>query len=299
MTDQNSSSQENHIERDLKGLLRWAFGLAFIFLGCLWFSGALNSLAPFLGGQELNDSNVAYIDTVQTQAVKELTTLGAILAVVDVVASVEVGFNFVASAEIGIGHAIQSFALLLRQAMDALVLSTAAFEVLTLLLAISNAVSGPIFAISLICFGALCVVRNFAALPRLHTLVEGVTFTAISLFLLTYIIVPYSIQISAWCSMEITHALHAATRDGLSALDADIVERATNTSTPQDWTKRGTAIAAYEHLSNDLPQKVKSAAWLIWAFWARVLIHAVAIPILVAFVLRQIFHHVLKTALLK
>ncbi len=297
MTEQNVTHAENDAPDVLKSSAQLIIGAVLIALGFLWFTGALNPLSALLGGAALEESNAAYIKSVQAQSVKELVTMGAMLAVVDVISSVEVGFNFVATAEVSIGHALKTFALLLQRAADALMLSTAAFEVVAILLAIAKAISGPLFALSLICLGLLQVSRSFDALANVHRLIHEVTFIVISLFLFSYIILPYSIQISAWCSQEITHALHTATREGLAALETDIVRRSVDAPTPQEWTHKGTTIAAYDHLSHDLPQKVKSAAWLIWAFWARFLVHAILIPLLVVVVLRQFIHRVLRAAM--
>lgn len=272
-------------------------GVALILLGVIWITGLLEPLSGWLGGQRLQASNAAYIEQVQANAAAELATLGAVLAVVDVVASVEVGFNFVASAHIGIGHALESLRLLLTHALEALALSTAAFEVLSLLLSISDAVSGTLFALALISIGALCLARAFAVTDRLHDLIEDAALLSSALFLIAYIVLPYSIQVSAWCSSEITYALHAATRDGLAALHSDVVERATQAKTAADWTAKGTAVSAYEHVANDLPQKTKAAADLLWSFWARMITHALVIPLLSALVLKMLTHRLLRLAL--
>ncbi|MGH1579309.1 hypothetical protein [Planktotalea sp.] len=285
---------ENDVAREIEIGMQLILGIALFVVGLVWFTGVLDPLAQFLGGQQLNESNQAYIQSVQAGAVKELATLGAILAVVDVVSSVELGFNFVASANVSVGHAIHSLGLLLNQGVDALVLSTAAFEVLTFLLAISNAVSGTIFAFAMIGLGLLLIARGMGAEAKLTALLEDVAFIAIALFLFTYIIVPYSIQISAWSSLEITHALHTSTREGLAALHSDIVERATDASSAKEWVKKGTALSAFDHLSNDLTQKVEAAGSLVWSFWARVLTHAILVPLFVGLVLKLVLHRVLK-----
>jgi hypothetical protein len=229
-------------------------------------------------------SNAAYLQTARDAAVADLATLGAIKGVLDIVASARIGFDFLVSADVGVGQGLSALATLVDDAMAAVTLSIAANEALALTLAAAQALTGTLGTAAAFSAG-LCLCVAAARMDRLARIFGEIARIFLLGLFAAHVALPYAVQITGWVALGASDIVHGHVGEGLAALHRDIVGQAAGATRFGDWSDKNAVSAAYDHLNHDIVQKIQATASVSWMHYARAAVFGVAFPLLLVVIL--------------
>ncbi|MEL7466622.1 MAG: hypothetical protein AAFN79_21290 [Pseudomonadota bacterium] len=266
-----------------------ALGLALIGAGVCVLLGVAPSLEAATGGDRIIASNIAYLEAARNAAAADFADIAAMLAIVDIVASTEVGFDFLVSASVEAGQALAALARVLEWAAAITALSAAASEALLILTHVAAAAAQPLLGAAVAALGAYAAARAVGADPRLSRVARRVATLSVTAFLLCHIAAPYAVQMGALASnTAMTLSLNEA-RSGLAAAHRDVAA-ASDDASLSEWGKRAAVTDSYASLRKHASEQRDNVFEFVAAKAATTLTAHVITPLLFLFV----FIHLLK-----
>jgi len=152
----------------------------------------------------LHQQNQTYLNSARALATTDILLFSELLAVTEVARSSDVGVSFFASFNVDVGNILFSFSSLLEQGIDILLASLSAIEFLVLSDDFAGWVSPFLFEVVIISAIAFYISKLLLVPEKISTKMQSFYKLTASLFLFTYIALPYSIHLSSFVSHELT-----------------------------------------------------------------------------------------------
>ena len=273
---------------------RIALGFFFCATALLCGFGLLSPLSSWFNGGHLSQNNETFIITEQQALSKDLALVMAILGTVNVVESLDVGFNFLISAQIGVGNTLNGFAIILERAVETILATIITLEFLAIMLRSSAELAGIGFTLTAFSVGMALMFNTMPNARRVRSITSKIAQLVTACFFVLYLVLPYSVQTVAWLSAKNGHLTYHTARSGLDALHEDLVVRPSKTPTIKQWTEHGTAPAVYNHVTKNLHLKIEAGAHLIWKYSAHMIVYFLILPALFSLLGFFIIHRSMK-----
>ncbi len=229
-----------------------AIGVLFLLIQ----AGVFDGLAGSLGGTQIEDENIGYLQDARDASVDDLIVLSEVLAVLEIIDSASIGFDFFVSADVQVGQGLASLTNGVERALEIAALSAAASEGLIALSLIAQFVTAYLLDAALIALAAYLFVSAISRLHAFTRLARVVAEVFAVLFLVAYLIIPYSIHLSGWVATNAVSALHQESRDKLTALHGDVTGKSVQSDEFDGWSKDDQVKSGFERITSNLTHKI-------------------------------------------
>jgi len=247
-----------------------------LFLGLHHFD-YFSSFSGFFQQEELHYSNVSYLQGLEAQLGKELGHLLALQTLVDVAASSQVGISFILDINVEVGRLLSQLSAVLEKGNEVVLLSLAGIGTIQALSALCEYVSSWFLELFILLL-ALWTVLSWID----RTLLTSVTWHAIlrsagSLFLVSYLIIPYSIHLSSGLSHAVDHYFEdKASYQYFSAMSNEL----SGVNNKGDLKQHAKTSIQFLHKASSakLSQKTQRSSYVVMQFAAKMALTLFIIP---------------------
>jgi hypothetical protein len=202
-----------------------AMAILAVTLGALtvWVAGLFPDLGTLAGGEAIIAANEAYLDEARRAALQDSLLLGEVLALLEVLRSTDLGLELIVSVDVQAGQALSALTAAVERAMGAALTATVLTEALIWLNRI-----GDLVALWALRFGAMALavrmlLRILGAGALLRSLFRRLSEVLVLVFLLGYLVLPYSINLGGALSDSAVGALASDTATTPDRLHTDIL----------------------------------------------------------------------------
>jgi hypothetical protein len=211
--------------------------------------------------------------------------LGEVAALLEVLSSTDIGIELIVSVDVQAGGVLSSLTRALEWALAASTSATIGSHALKFVNAIADQVSANIIIILAWAVIAWMVLRIVPAAPTVRRMTRSIAEVLAVLFMISYLIIPYSINLTGWLSQSVSGSLDP---------DAETVVESFHGATFTDggintdlgfWTRGQNVKSAYEDVTNELPDKVSALMSYTVQKFAHLLIVGVLFPLSVLLML--------------
>lgn len=226
-------------------------------LGLLALAAALHldpvrSWASSAVGAELAQANRALIDEARTTSLRDLALLAEILALLDVVQTAQIGFDFIVSAQIEAGRAIGPVVRGAEFAAMGAAAGVAVYEAIDLVLATARAVSPAILQVALAVGALFLVVQPLHVAHPLRGIADALLRISAGLFLVLFLVLPYSVHLAGQLAAQVPIADYQRHARAPAHLH-DALTSTRDMPGFDGWSDKDVAKRYFEALSTDLP----------------------------------------------
>lgn len=237
-------------------ILRLALaGLAALLL-VLIQTGMFDGFATALGGTQIEVDNIGYLTDARDAAANDFLILSEIFAVLEVIASADVGFDFFVSASVQVGQALAGLSTAIENALLVSAAAAASAEALLAISSIAQFLSQPLLCVALALLAAYFILSAFHRVHTVSRTVRSMTEIVSVLFLVVHLIVPYSIHLSGWIATNAVASLHEESRSRLQSLHGDITDHTIIADGFDSWSKDDQVKAGFERVSKNVTHKI-------------------------------------------
>lgn len=255
------------------------------------------SLADWTGSGQITQSNQAFLEDASEAGLRDTLLLGEVSAFLEILRSTDFGIELIVSVDVQAGQAIST----LVKAVEWAMLAAASGTILSETLLWVNGLTG-VMSLGLLKLGGVAVVfwmvlRILEAKSAWRSIARGFVEVIGLVFLTTYLILPYSINLGGWLTETPHGALYS---DAASTVENFHSETLGDSGLDTDldfWTKSSEVKNAYEGITANLADKVASLTLFALRSMAHMLVVGILFPFLVAVVmvviLRRLFGPIL------
>lgn len=256
-------------------------------LGALtvWVAGLFADLGTLVGGEAILAANEAYLDEARRAALQDSLLLGEVLALLEVLRSTDLGLELIVSVDVQAGQALSALTAAVERAMGAALAATVLTEALIWLNRIGDLVALWALRSGAMALAVWMLLRILGAGALLRSLFRRLSEVLVLVFLLGYLVLPYSISLGGALSESAAGALASDTATTPDRLHTDILGGHGLSTDLSFWSKSGNVRASYETLTSDLADKVSAMSLYGVERLAHLLIVGVLFPAAVALVL--------------
>jgi hypothetical protein len=255
--------------------------LLVIFLGLHHFD-YFASLSGVFQQENLHQSNVFYLQRLEAQLGEELGHLLALQTLVDVAASSQVGISFILDINVEVGRLLSQLSNVLEKGNEVVLLSLAGIGVIQALATLCEYLSPwflEFFIVLLALWSTLSLVdRNILNSSTWHAVLRS----AGSLFLVSYLIIPYSIHLSSGLSNTVDHYFEdKASYQYFSAMSNEL----SGVKNKGDLKQHAKTSIQFLHKASSakLSQKTQRSSYVVMQFAAKMALTLFIIPALLMF----------------
>jgi hypothetical protein len=273
-------------------------GLAILLIGLaiVCFVAWLNGGGGLFFDQTIELSNKSILKEARTAATTDLVTLAAILGVVEVVSSTEIGVDFLISASVEVGQSLSTLVRVLELSISAIVFSAVLSELYLFVIAVAAALNGLFLSAALCSAGLFIILRLTAVSTHFLSVFRTIVIMAFMAFTSTHLVIPYTIQINGWIVSELAGQNIQTQRKGLNDVH-DVIAQQAKAETIKDWGKKSIVKNTFQHLHVNIVQKIEAIARFMWSTMAHALLFGLILPILILIVFYAVTMISLRQAL--
>ncbi len=239
--------------------------------------GHFASLSSLLQQDVLRHSNIDYLTQLEGQLGKELGYLLTLQTLVDVAASSQIGISFILDINVEVGRLLSQLSDVLEKGNEAVLMSIAAVGVLQAILALSEYLSPWFLGEFLVCLTVWCGLAWFDRSVLNNELSHKLLRCLFSLFLMSHMIIPYSIHFSAALSQTVdSYFSDKVSYQYFSHMSNELV----GTNKKGDLKDHAKSSIQFLHKASatKLHQKAQHGSYVVMQFVAKMLLTLVVIP---------------------
>ena len=274
---------------------RWQeilIGLIALTLAMVTSTSDLLNLAQITGSERIIAVNTIYLEAAANDGLQDTLLLSELAALLEVIKSTDFGIELIVSVDVQIGEVLSSLTKAIEWAVVAAAAATIAAHALQFVNAVSDSLS-PIFLIATLWAVVLWMIMRLLPCAQLlksasRTIVE----TLCVLFLLSYLVMPYTINITGWLSQDLSQGLQTSTASTVQRFHEDTFQGGSLKTDLSYWTNSSNVRSAYDEVTSDLQDKVSALTRYALERVANLVIIGLFFPLTViailSFVLRRL-----------
>lgn len=259
-------------------------------------SGLLQ-LGQATGAGQITAANEAYLTDAAQEGLKEILLLGEVTAFLDVLQSTDFGIELIVSVDVRAGGVLSSLANAAEWALGAAAAATVTTHALQFINGIADQVSAYLLVGLLWSVIIWMVLRIVPAANAIRGVARGITETLAVLFLVSYLFVPYGINITGWLSQTAAGRLHVDTGTVVENLHGSTFKDGNLNTDLRFWTRSENVKSAYEQLTSELPDKTSALTRYTIEKFAHLLVVGILFPFTVLLVFGLMGRRLIKMAI--
>lgn len=244
--------------------------------------GYFSSLNSLLQQDALHHSNTEYLTKLEGQLGKELGYLLTLQTLVDVAASSQIGVSFILDINVEVGRILSQLSDLLEKGNEAVLLSIAGIGLLQAILALSEFLSPWFLHEFLICLTVWCGLAWFDRSVLNNELSHKLLRCLFSLFLMSHMIIPYSVHLSEGLSHKVDNYFSAKPSYEYFSHMSNELSGATHKGDLKDHAKSSIQFL-HKASATKLHQKAQRGSYVVMQFIVKMLLTLVVIPFTLLF----------------
>lgn len=257
---------------------------------------ALLQFGNATGAGRITAANEAYLTDAAQDGLKEILLLGEVTALLDVLQSTDFGIELIVSVDVRAGGVLSSLANAAEWALGAAAAATVTTHALQFINGIADQVSAGLLVGLLWSVIIWMALRILPAADAMRGVARGITETFAVLFLISYLFIPYSINITGWLSQTAAGRLHVDTGTVVENLHGSTFKDGNLNTDLSFWTRSENVKSAYEQLTGDLPDKTSSLTRYTIEKFAHLLVVGILFPFTVLLVFCLMGRRLMKVA---
>ncbi|MEM6662406.1 MAG: hypothetical protein AAF666_09540 [Pseudomonadota bacterium] len=259
-------------------VLKAALGFLILLFATAAGYGVLDGVTPELGGDEIITTNHAFLVAALNASGDDQIILTELLAILSIVQSAELGFDFFVSANIDVGQALTALTTSIERAWLAVAATAVITELLIGLAAIADAMTPVFFVIAFAATGAYFLALA-ACTSHLKHVFRSLAEVASSILLVAHLLIPYSIQVSAMATQTVIAGVTSERRESMHHMHGEL---SALTQTGHDfagWSEKDQAESAYHVLRKDIVHRVGLVQRFAIELIAHILLTGLVLPL--------------------
>lgn len=241
---------------NLRGMLRFGLALALIAIVLILQGEAARDWGASLISDQIEAENIAYLESARLAAMHDMIVLAEVLAVLEIIESASIGFEFFVSAEIGAGKGISPLTRAVEWGLLGAGIGVLLYEAISLSLIAASAIA-PLLFKAMLLSTALALLA--APLHRSHILRSLLGMAARMTtfgFLTAFLLLPYSVNIAGSLVTMIPLESYQPHDNAPDNLHAHLVAQSDGPPGFDTWTSRDVAQQFYASISSNLRHSV-------------------------------------------
>jgi len=239
----------------------------------------LLNLGEQTGAGHITLANDAYLADAAKEGLKETLLLGEVGALFEVLSSTDIGIELIVSVDVQAGGVLSSLTRALEWAVAASMSATIGAHALKFVNAIADQVSANIVIALAWAVIAWMILRIVPAARTVRRMARSIAEVLAVLFVISYLIIPYSINLTGWLSQTVSGSLDPDTETIVETFHgATFTDGGLQTDLGY-WTRGKNVKSAYENVTNELPDKVSTLRSYTVQKFAHLLIVGVLFPL--------------------
>ncbi len=241
---------------NIRLILRLGLAMALIAIVVVLQNETARDWGAALISNQIEAENAAYLDVAREAALHDMIVLAEVLAVLEIVESASIGFEFFVSAEIGAGKGISPLTRAVEWGLLGAGIGVLLYEAIALALIAASAVAPILFQLMLL---STALALLAAPLHKNHILrsLLGIAARVTTLaFLTVFLLLPYSVNIAGSLAALIPLESYQPHDNAPDNLHAHLVADSEGPPGFDTWTSRDVAQRFYASISSNLRHSV-------------------------------------------
>lgn len=241
----------------------------------------LMSLGEWAGARRITDMNDTFLNDAAHEGLKETLLLREVSALLEVLKSTDLGIELIVSVDVQAGGVLSSLTGAIESALAASAAATVGAHALQYVNSIADQVSVVLFIALIWAVVGWMILRMLPVAGLVRLLGRGFTEAIAVLFLISYLVVPYSIHLTGWLSETVAGSLQPDTEAAVEQFHSATFQDGSLNTDLSFWTRSGNVKSIYEDLTNELPDKVSALTVYAVRKFAHLTIVGVVFPMMV------------------
>ena len=279
---------------------RWLeilIGLTALIAGLIATVPALLELLASTGSARIIAVNAIYLENAASESLQDTLLLGEIAALLEVVKSTDFGIELIVSVDVQIGQVLSGLTRAIEWAMFAAAGATVASHALQFVNGIADQLSVILFLGLLWAVALWMLLRLLPVAGSMRTAGRAIAETLAVLFVLSYLVLPYAINVTGRLSESLAGSLHPDTQTTVTQLHDDTLQGGSLSTDLGYWTNSSNLRAVYQEVTADLHDKVSALTRYAVMRIANLIVVGLLFPLSVVLILTLVLRRLTKLAL--
>jgi hypothetical protein len=259
--------------------------LGALIFGLLVSAADLLNLGEQTGADHITQANDAYLTDAANEGLKETLLLGEVAALLEVLGSTDIGIELIVSVDVQAGGVLSNLTRAIEWALAASTSATIGAHALKFVNAIADQGSANIVITLAWAVIAWMILRIVPAARTVRRMARSIAEILAVLFVISYLIIPYSINLTGWLGQTVSGSLAPDTETVVETFHgATFTDGGLQTDLGY-WTRGKNVKSAYESVTSELPDKVSALMSYTVQKFAHLVIVGVLFPLSVLLLL--------------
>lgn len=255
--------------------------LTAVLLGVLISVSDLMRLGAWAGGARITAANDAFLADAAQEGLKETLLLAEVSALLDVLGSTDLGIELIVSVDVQAGGVLSSLSRAIEAALAASAAATVSAHALQFVNSIADHLSAELFVALVWAVAGWMILRILPVARHLRNLGRALTEAIAVVFIISYLVIPYSINVTGWLGGAIAGSLQPDTETAVEYFHSATFKDGSLNTDLDFWTRSSNVKSAYEGLVSDLPDKVSALTLYAVRKLAHLTVVGVVFPVMV------------------
>ncbi|WP_296425596.1 hypothetical protein [Yoonia sp.] len=256
----------------------------------LWLLATTGTYVLGQSGSAIVAQNTSYLQDASRDGLQDMLLIAEILGLLEVLSTTEVGLTVVVSVSAEAGQALSALTHVMERVLGVATLATGTAEAM---LGLNRAAAAASFGLAQLSLGlgaGYFVFRGLNIHNRLQHLAHTLVRMATMLFLIAYLVIPYSINASGWLANQIAEP---GDPSAVQVMHDRTVKRNLSNDPLKYWSDAEHLTRGFKDTINDLPQKLSLMTTHYLGTLIHLLLVGIGFPLLAAalmiLVIRRMF----------
>ncbi len=234
-----------------------------------------------MGAGRITDANETYLADASSEALRDTLMLGEVAALLEVLKSTDLGVQLIVSVDVQAGGVLSSLTTAVDWALGAAAAAAVSAEALTFLNSVADQVSAVLLLAALVVFALWMILRLAPVAAVFRSMGRALTEGMVVLFLMTYLVLPYSINVGGWLGETVAGSIAPDTDVAVEQFHGATFKSSGLNTDLNFWSNSGNVRSVYEDLTDELPDKVSSLTSYAVQSLAHLIVVGLMFPLLV------------------
>lgn len=234
-----------------------------------------------------------YLETAASNGLQQTLLLSELGALMEVIKSTDMGIELIVSVDVQAGQVLSGLTRAIEWATAALAASTISSHALLFINGIADQLSGLLFVTLLSTVGFWMFIRILPVARVFKRAARSIVETFAVLLLVSYFVLPYTINVTGWLSQTLAGSLQVNTQSAVENFHKDTFRGESLRTNLKFWTSSNNVRATYDEVTTDLHDKVSALTRYAIERFASLLIVGILFPLSVVLILTMLLRRLL------